>query len=63
VLAQLNKEGNIVCPCHGSVFDPANGAAVLNGPAGRPLPGLPITVEADGGVAAAGSFDGPVGPQ
>ena len=63
VLAQLNKEGNIVCPCHGSVFDPANRAAVVNGPAGRPLPGLPISVEADGGVAAAGSFDGPVGPQ
>jgi Rieske Fe-S protein len=63
VLAQLNKEGNIVCPCHGSVFDPADGAAVVNGPAGRPLPGLPITVDANGGVAAAGSFDGPVGPQ
>jgi len=63
VLAQLNAEGNIVGPCHASVFDPADRAAVLSGPAGRPLPGLPISIESDGAIAAAGSFDGPVGPQ
>jgi rieske iron-sulfur protein len=63
VLAQLDDDGNIVCPCHGSVFDPADGAAVVRGPAGRPLPGLPISVESDGAIAAAGTFDGPVGPQ
>ncbi len=63
VLAQLNQDGNIVCPCHASVFDPADGAAVLSGPAGRPLPGLPISIESDGAIAAAGSFDAPVGPQ
>lgn len=63
VLAQLNKEGNIVCPCHGSVYNPADGAAVVKGPASRPLPGLPITIGAEGGITAAGTFDGPVGPQ
>lgn len=62
VNAQLQDGGLIYCPCHGSVFDPANGAEVLEGPAGRPLPSLPIRLEADGTIAVAGDFDGPVGP-
>lgn len=39
------KDGQLVCPCHGSVFDPASGATVLNGPANRPLPKVAIRVE------------------
>jgi nitrite reductase/ring-hydroxylating ferredoxin subunit len=39
------KDGNLACPCHGSVFDPANGAAVIAGPAPRPLPEIPVKVE------------------
>jgi cytochrome b6-f complex iron-sulfur subunit len=39
------KDGNLACPCHGSVFDPANGAAVVAGPASRPLPEIPVKVE------------------
>ena len=39
------KDGNLACPCHGSVFDPANGAEVLNGPASRALPEIPVRVE------------------
>ena len=39
------KDGKLACPCHGSVFDPANGAEVLNGPATRPLPEIPVRVE------------------
>ncbi len=39
------KDGQLACPCHGSVFDPAEGAAVLNGPANRPLPEVAIRVE------------------
>jgi cytochrome b6-f complex iron-sulfur subunit len=34
----------LVCPCHGSIFDPANGAQVVNGPASRPLPVIPVEV-------------------
>ncbi len=39
------KDDQLACPCHGSVFDPAEGAAVLNGPANRPLPKVAIRVE------------------
>ncbi len=38
-------EGTLECPCHGSIFDPENGAEVLNGPATRPLPEIPVRVE------------------
>jgi Rieske Fe-S protein len=34
----------LACPCHGSVFDPARGAAVENGPASSPLSLLEIEV-------------------
>jgi Rieske Fe-S protein len=37
--------GELACPCHGSVFDPANGAAVVTGPASRPLPEIPVKVQ------------------
>jgi len=40
---------NLACPCHGSVFDPANGGAVVNGPAEQPLPEIPVEVR-DGEV-------------
>jgi cytochrome b6-f complex iron-sulfur subunit len=39
------KDGNLACPCHGSVFDPANGASVVAGPAPRPLPEIPVKVQ------------------
>src|ERR687890_183689 len=39
------KNGNLACPCHGSVFDPADGAAVIAGPAPSPLPEIPVKVE------------------
>jgi ubiquinol-cytochrome c reductase iron-sulfur subunit len=52
----------LVCPCHYSTFDPATGATVIFGPAGRPLPQLPLMVDADGYLAAAGDFSERVGP-
>jgi cytochrome b6-f complex iron-sulfur subunit len=38
------QNGQLACPCHGSIFDPANGAAVVNGPAQQPLPDIPVKV-------------------
>jgi len=52
----------LVCPCHYSTFDPAKGATVLFGPAGRPLPQLPLLIDRRGQLRAAGNFSGPVGP-
>ena len=39
------QEGQLACPCHGSVFDPANGGEVVNGPAQEPLPEIPVQVQ------------------
>jgi quinol---cytochrome c reductase iron-sulfur subunit len=52
----------LVCPCHYSTFDPATGGGVLFGPAGRPLPQLPLRIEGGGELAAGGGFSGAVGP-
>ena len=38
------RNGQLACPCHGSVFNPTSGAEVVNGPAQRPLPEIPIEV-------------------
>lgn len=48
-VAYQEQSAQIACPCHGSVFDPANGAAVVNGPAQMPLPEIPVEVR-DGEV-------------
>ena len=52
----------LVCPCHYSTFDPARAGAVLYGPAGRPLPQLPLLIDSAGDLRAGGNFSGPVGP-
>ena len=39
------QDGQLACPCHGSVFDPSNGGEVVNGPAPEPLPEIPIQVQ------------------
>jgi ubiquinol-cytochrome c reductase iron-sulfur subunit len=52
----------LVCPCHLSVFDVLDGARASSGPAVRALPQLPLDVDADGYVVAAGDFRGQVGP-
>jgi rieske iron-sulfur protein len=51
------------CPCHAALFDPHRGAAVLGGPAPRPLPQLPLRINQQGEVEVAGEFTGPVGVQ
>jgi ubiquinol-cytochrome c reductase iron-sulfur subunit len=51
----------LVCPCHYSTFEVAKAAKVVFGPAGRPLPQLPLRIES-GALVAAGGFSGPIGP-
>ena len=63
VYAQLDQNGNIACPCHNSQYDPRQGAKVVNPPAPRPLPSLPITVDDQGIVVVNGGFSGPIGPE
>jgi ubiquinol-cytochrome c reductase iron-sulfur subunit len=52
----------LLCPCHQSAFDVLDGARPVFGPAAAPLPQLPLRVDADGTVRAAGDFPDPVGP-
>jgi ubiquinol-cytochrome c reductase iron-sulfur subunit len=53
---------HVLCPCHQSTFDLADGARVIFGPAGHPLPQLRISVNEDGFLEAQGDFAEPVGP-
>jgi ubiquinol-cytochrome c reductase iron-sulfur subunit len=53
---------NLLCPCHQSTFDVTQHCKVVFGPAGRPLPQLPITVDAEGYLIAQSDFLEPVGP-
>ncbi|HEY5222071.1 MAG TPA: Rieske 2Fe-2S domain-containing protein [Microbacteriaceae bacterium] len=53
---------HLLCPCHQSQFDITHEAKVIFGPAKRPLPQLPITVDAEGYLVARSDFHEPVGP-
>jgi ubiquinol-cytochrome c reductase iron-sulfur subunit len=53
---------HLLCPCHQSQFDVTNHAQVIFGPAARPLPQLPITVDDEGYLVARSDFTEPVGP-
>jgi ubiquinol-cytochrome c reductase iron-sulfur subunit len=52
----------LVCPCHYSTFDVRRAAKVTLGPAGRPLPQLPLRLDAERRLVAAGPLSGSVGP-
>jgi len=52
----------LTCPCHRSTFQVTTCATVVFGPAGRPLPQLPLQVDASGHLVAAGGFSDAVGP-
>jgi ubiquinol-cytochrome c reductase iron-sulfur subunit len=58
----VEPEPALVCPCHYSTFNVATGGEVIFGPAGRPLPQLPLDIGGSGELHAAGNFSGPVGP-
>ena len=55
-------KGTLYCACHGTQYDPKDGAKVVDGPAPRRLAMLPLRIE-DGVVVAAGPFTGQVGGQ
>ncbi|MCQ9342258.1 ubiquinol-cytochrome c reductase iron-sulfur subunit [Corynebacterium sp. 153RC1] len=57
--AQTNR---ILCPCHQSQFDALRYGKPVFGPAARALPQLPITVDEEGYLVAAGNFIESVGP-
>ena len=51
---------NLFCSCHGSQFDPRDRAKVIDGPATRRLPMLPLKL-VDGVLVVAAQFTGRVG--
>jgi ubiquinol-cytochrome c reductase iron-sulfur subunit len=53
---------HLLCPCHQSTFDVTDDCKVIFGPAGRPLPQLPISVDAEGYLVARSPFREAVGP-
>ena len=55
-------EHRLFCPCHQSVFDVLDGARPIAGPAARPLPQLPLSVDDEGYVVARSDFTEPIGP-
>lgn len=56
----LPDEQTLYCPCHSSKFDPKDGARVVDGPAPRVLPALPLMI-ADGKLVVAKPFTARVG--
>jgi ubiquinol-cytochrome c reductase iron-sulfur subunit len=50
------------CPCHYSTFLPGEGGRLIFGPAGRALPQLPLMVDDQGYLRAAGEFHEDIGP-
>jgi rieske iron-sulfur protein len=56
----LKEEQLLYCACHSSKFDPRHGARVVEGPAPRSLPALPLRV-ADGNLVVAKPFSARVG--
>ncbi len=60
--APTSQEPAFTCPCHYSTFLPGEGGRLVFGPAGRALPQLPLMIDAQRNLRAAGPFPGDVGP-
>jgi len=58
--AWVDDQKILECSCHYSRYNPRNGAAVLDGPAPRALPALPLKI-VDGNLAVAKPFTARVG--
>jgi len=62
-VSQYLDEAHVLsCPCHQSTFDLLDGARPVSGPAGRPLPQLPLAIDSEGYLVAQRDFTEPVGP-
>jgi ubiquinol-cytochrome c reductase iron-sulfur subunit len=57
-----SSEPAFTCPCHYSTFLPGEGGRVAFGPAGRALPQLPLMIDPEGMLRAAGIFREDIGP-
>ncbi len=53
---------HLLCPCHQSTFDLADGGRVVFGPAARAVPQLPLALDEEGYLVATSDFTEPVGP-
>jgi quinol---cytochrome c reductase iron-sulfur subunit len=60
LFAERSPGPALVCPCHYSTFDVLSGGNRVFGPAVRPLPQLPLRIDA-GRLVAAGELSGAVG--
>jgi ubiquinol-cytochrome c reductase iron-sulfur subunit len=56
------ETSRILCPCHQSQFLITEGAKPVFGPAVRPLPQLPITLDAEGYFVARSDYPEAIGP-
>jgi ubiquinol-cytochrome c reductase iron-sulfur subunit len=62
VAQYMDEVQMLACPCHQSTFDLLDGAKPVSGPAGRPLPQLPLAIDSQGYLVAQSDFSEPVGP-
>ena len=60
--APTSQQPAFTCPCHYSTFLPGEGGRVTFGPAGRSLPQLPLMIDPEGYLRAAGPFHEDIGP-
>lgn len=60
--APTSQQPAFTCPCHYSTFLPGEAGRVTFGPAGRSLPQLPLMIDSEGYLRAAGPFHEDIGP-
>jgi len=56
------QTNRLLCPCHQSQFMITDNARPIFGPASRPLPQLPLTLDPEGFFVAVSDYREPVGP-
>lgn len=59
--AEQQEGASMLCPCHLSSFNVYEGAAVLGGPASRPVPQIGVTINDSNEVVLNSEFEGEIG--